>query len=89
MSPLVLGEILVVFVMKLTADASILFKIVRTCNFQFKCNYLKNLNLFLNFLLHFWNLNQILNILEKRMIVIANVFPKLQTVEMLVRALSQ
>ena len=35
------------------------------------------------------NLHQILSILKTRMIVIANVFQKLQTVEILVRALSK
>ena len=65
--------------------ARIMFKIVRICNSQFKSNYLKNEKAFLNFLLHFWNLHQYLNILNKRMIVIADVFPKLQTVEVLVR----
>ena len=69
--------------------ASILFKIVRICNSRFKCNYIKNGKVFLNFLLHFWNLHQILNILKKRMIAIANVFPKLQTVKILLRALSK
>ena len=44
-------------------------------------------NIFLNFLIRFRNLRQILNILKKRKIVIANVFPKLQTVEILVRPL--
>ena len=61
--------------------ASIPFKVVRICNSQFKCNYLKNEKLFLNFLLHFWNLHQILNILKKKMIFIANVCPILQTVK--------
>ena len=41
--------------------------------------------IFLNFLFHLWNLNQILNILKKTMMVIANVFPKLQTVKNFVR----
>ena len=35
------------------------------------------------------NLYQILNILERKMIVIANVFPKLQTVKKLIRTLSK
>ena len=68
---------------------SILFKAVRICNSQFKCNYLKNEKRFLNFLFHFWNLHESLNILEKKnMIIIANVFPKLQTVKNFVRRLS-
>ena len=64
---------------------NILFMIVRICHFQFKCNYLKNEKPFLNLLLHFRNLHQILNVSKKRMIVIANVFPKLQKVKILVR----
>ena len=38
-------------------------------------------------LFHFWNLHQILNILKKKMIVIATLFRKLQTVKDLVRPL--
>ena len=69
--------------------ASILFKVVRMCNSKFKCNYLKNEKLFLNFLLHFWILHEILNILKETMIVIDNVFPKLQTVKIFVRKLPE
>ena len=36
-----------------------------------------------------WNLHQILNIFKEKNIVIANVFPKLQTVKELVRPLSK
>ena len=61
--------------------ASILFNIARICNSQCKCNFLKNEKLFLNFLFHFWNLHQFLNILITRMVVILNVFPQLQTVK--------
>ena len=68
-------------------NTNILFKIVRICNSQFKCNYLKNEKPFLNLLLHFRNLHQILNNLKEKMIVIANLFPKLQTVKNLVRTL--
>ena len=67
--------------------ASILFKISSICNSQFKCNYLKNEKLFVNFLFYFWNLHQILNILKEKMIVIANLFLKLQVVKNLVRPL--
>ena len=67
--------------------ASILFKISSICNSQFKCNYLKNEKLFVNFLFYFWNLHQILNVLKEKMIVIANLFLKLQVVKNLVRPL--
>ena len=66
-----------------------LFKSVRICNSQFKCNFLKKGKLFLIVLSHFWNPHQILNILKKRMIVIANLFPKLKNVKSFVRPLSK
>ena len=59
------------------------------CNSQLKWNYQKNEKLFLKFLFHFWNLHQILNSLKKKMIVIANVFPKLQTLKIFLKKLSQ
>ena len=89
MSPLVLGEVLVVFANRLTADGKYPFQDLRIWKSQLKCNYLKNRNLFLIFLFYFWNLYRVLNILKKMMIVIANVFPKLQTVKILVRPLSK
>ena len=49
----------------------------------------KKQKLFLNIFLHFRNLHQILNFLKKKMIVIANVFPKLQAVKDLVTPLSK
>ena len=61
--------------------ACLLFNIARICNSQFKCKYLKNEKRFLNFLFHIWILHQVLHILKKMMMVIANVFPKLQTVK--------
>ena len=69
--------------------ASILFKIVRICKSQFRCNYLKNEKLFRNILFHFWNLHEILNLLKERMIVVAKVFPKLRTVKILLKTLSK
>ena len=48
-----------------------------------------NEKFFINFLFHFRNLHYILNILKDKMIVVANVFPKLQTVEILVISLSK
>ena len=79
LSPLVLGEMLGEFVNTLNAVTNILLKILRICHSEFKCKYLKNKKLFLNVLFHFSNLHQILNLLKKRAMVIANVFPKLQT----------
>ena len=38
----------------------------------------------MNFFFQLWNLDQILNIFEEKMTVIANVFPKSKTVETLV-----
>ena len=67
--------------------ASNLFNIARISNSQLKCNYLKNEKLFLNFSFYFWNLHQILNILIKKMMVVANVFPNVQTVKNLVTPL--
>ena len=40
-------------------------------------------------LFHFWNLNQILNILKKKMILIATLFGKSDTVKELVKPLSK
>ena len=87
MSPVGLGEVLVVFVNRFTADAKFPFKIVRICNSQFKCNNLENQKLSLKFLFHCWNIHQILNILKKKMIVTANELSKLHTVKNFNRAL--
>ena len=69
--------------------ANILLKIVRICNSQFNCNDLKNEKPFLHFSFHFWILHKILNILKEKMIVVTNIFPKRETVKILVRKLSQ
>ena len=69
--------------------ASILLKVVRVCNSQFRCNYRENEKHFLDFLFPFWILHPILNILKKKMIAIANVVPKLQNVKIFLRKLSQ
>ena len=59
------------------------------CSFLFKCNCLKNEKIFLNFLFHFCSLHQILNIFEKKMILLANLLLTLQTVKDLVKPLSR
>ena len=66
-----------------------MFKVVRICNSQFKCIYLKKEKHFLNFLFDFWILHQIYKIFQEKMMVIANVFPKLQAVKNLGRTLSK
>ena len=60
--------------------ASIVFRFVRICRSQLKCNYLKNKRYFISFLFHLWNPHQISNISKKKKILIANVLPKLRTV---------
>ena len=40
-------------------------------NNKFKRHYLKNKGLFLAFLLHFWNVHEIYNILKKKKSIIA------------------
>ena len=67
---------------------SILFQIVRIWRSRFKSSYLKNKKHFLDFLLHLWHLHQIWNVFKKKKIVIANVFPKLVTIQGLVTPLT-
>ena len=47
----------------------------------------QKLEYFFNYLFHFWNLHQILSILKTKMMVLANMFPKLQTVKNFVTGL--
>ena len=107
MSPLALGEILVLFVNIFTADYKYPVQDCENLQLTIQMQLLEKQKTFCNFLLHFWylheilnifkekfffqfcNLDQILNIFKKKMFVIANVFPKLQTVKTLVRALSK
>ena len=46
---------------------------------KFKRHYLKNKRLFVYFLLHFWNVHEIYNILKKKMSILAKLFQKLWT----------
>ena len=46
---------------------------------KFKRHYLKNKRLFVDFLLHFWNVHEIYNILKKKMSILAQLFQKLWT----------
>ena len=89
MLPLVLGEIGGVFLKTLRSDGK--YPVLGSGNLQLRIEIQlsgKKKN-FLISLFHFWNLHQISNILKKKMIVIANVFPKLQTLKIFDRKLSQ
>ena len=87
-SPWLKFGIIGLFVNTWTADYKYPFRIVRICRSLFKSSYLKKKNHFPDFLFHLWNLHQISNIFKKKTIVIANVFPKLATVQGLVRPLT-
>ena len=68
--------------------STITLGILMICSSLFKCKYLKNEKPFLNFLFHLWNLHQIWNTFEKKMIVTANEFPKLQICKEFVKPMS-
>ena len=68
---------------------TILLGILRISSSLLKCSYLKNKKHLLKFLSDLWNLHQVLNISKKNMMVIANVFPKLETVKDLIKLLSR
>ena len=61
---------------------------MRICPSLCKSSYLNSKRPFLGFLLYLWNVHQILRIFKKKKIVIANVFPKLTTVQGLVTPLT-
>ena len=70
-SALVWSEILSLFVNTLTPDNKYSRSMCTiSCN-KFKRTYLKNKRLFLNFFLHFWNVHEIKNILEKKKSILA------------------
>ena len=89
MCPLVSREMLGLSLNTLTYDGKDPIQGRENLQLQFKCNYLENEKTFLNFLFHFWILHQIFKTLEEKMIIIANVFPKLQNVKIFVRKLSK
>ena len=68
---------------------SILFLTENIWRNQFGSNYLKNQKLFLNYFLHFRNRHEILNICEKKMTFIADLFAKLRTPKNVDRYLSK
>ena len=85
MSLLLISEILQLFVNILT---STLFVIGGIYSNQFNCNYPRNKKFFLGSLLCLWNIHQIFNFLEKKMTLIAYVFPKLWSAKGVARYIS-
>ena len=84
-----LGETLWVFIGTFTDDAKYHVKHCENLPLPIKMQLSVKGKILLTFLFHFWNLHQILNFLKKRMIVTANLYPKLQTLKILVRPFSK
>ena len=89
MCPLVFAEILEVFVNTLTSDGKYPLQCCENFQLLIQMQLSEKRKTFSKFLFHFWILHQILNILNEKMIIIANVFPKLQTVKIFLRPLSK
>ena len=89
LSPVVLGEILGVFVNMSTVDSKYPVQDCKNLPLSIQRHLSEKQKTFSNFLLHFRNLHQILNKLKKKVFVIANAFPKLQTVKNVVTTLSK
>ena len=89
MSPLTLREILRVFVNTFTADSKYLIQDGENLQLSIQMQLSQNEKHFLNFLFHFMNLHQMLNILIEKMIVRANVFPNFHTVKNVFTTLSK
>ena len=89
MSPLVFGEILGVFVNTLTPDSKYPVQGCENLHVPIQMLLSEKRKLFSEVFFHFCILYQFLNILKEKMIVIANVFPKLQTTKIFVRKLPQ
>ena len=87
MSPLVFSEMLGVLVNRLTTDGKYPVQDIENLQLPIQMQLSENQKLCLKFLFHFWNLHQILNILKKRIIVTASVFPKFQAMKILIRPL--
>ena len=84
-----LGETLWVFIGTFTDDAKYHVKHCENLPLPIKMQLSVKRKILLTFLFHFWNLHQILNFLKKRMIVTANLYPKLQSLKILVRPFSK
>ena len=89
MSPLVLGELLKVFVNTVIAGDKYTVQDFENLQLPIPMQLSQKRKTFSRILVHFWNVHQILNIFEKRMIIIVFVFPKVQIVKVLVGPLSK
>ena len=85
-SPLVLGEISGVFLNTLTSDGKYPVQACENLEVSTQMQLAEKRKLFSE---AFWFFHQILNILTEKMIVLANVFPKLETVKIFLTKLSQ
>ena len=88
-SPQVLGEILGLFFKTLTADGKCPVWDCENLPLPIQIQISKQQQNSSKFFLHFYVLHQILNILKEKLILRANVFPKLQTVKIFVREFSK
>ena len=78
MSPLLTSKILGLYVNTLIADDNYSLRNSENLQQQLQMHLFKKQKFSLTSLRHFWNLNQILNILKKQMSLLADVFRKLE-----------
>ena len=86
---LVRFEVLGQFSNTSTVHYNILVRIWRIYRIKFKCRYLQNQKLFLDFLLLQWNLRWTLSILKKKISLRAKVLPKLLTAKLVATEMSK
>ena len=89
LSPWLFPEILGVFLNTLTADDKYPVEHWENLQHAIEMELSQKRKAFSDFFFHLWNLHQILNIFKKKMMVIANVFRKLETVNNFVRPLCE
>ena len=89
MSPLVLGEILEVFLNILTADGKYRGQGCGNMQLPIQMQLSEKQKIFSEIFIPFLESTSNFKHFEKKMIIIANAFPKLQTVNILVRPLSK
>ena len=89
MFPLVKFEVLECFLNTLTADDKYPVPDCENLQFSIQMQLSKKRKTFSNFSFRLCNLHQNLNIFKPKMMLIANEFPKLETVKNLVRPLSK